>query len=112
MSIRYLKKFSTVDTEYDKQIKTHLEKAKKELLSALQVIGSKKKTNMVFRIASRATEYEIMGILTLLDKVSVIKSTGQEETLSPKEIRQQRKEKRLARGTMGRKGVRNVRRNR
>lgn len=106
---RYLKKFSNVDTEYDQQIKVHLEKAKKELLSALRIISNKKRMNILFRMASRRTEVEIQGVLSLIDKISIIKPIPTEEkTLSPKEKRVMRRNK----GKVETNEVGNGRRNR
>lgn len=109
MSNRYLNKFhQNENTEYDKQIKSHLEKAKREIMSALRVIAERKKMNMAFRLASKSTEMEILGLLSLIDKVRVIKPMTVEEEISPKEKRLQRRNK----GKVENKGVTNVRRNR
>lgn len=109
MPNRYLNKFhKNEETEYDKQIKSHLERAKREILSALRVISEKKKLNMTFRLASKTTEMEILGLLSLIDKVRVIKPMPVEETVNPKEKRLQRKNK----GMVGNRERRNVRRNR
>ena len=109
MPNRYLNKFHrNEDTEYDRKIKSHLEKAKREILSALRVISEKKKRNMPFRLASRATEMEILGLLSLIDKVKVIKPIATTEEISPRQKRAERRN----RGKVDNNGVRNVRRNR
>lgn len=89
MANRYLNKFSDYEyTETDRQIKSHLEKAKKEVVSALRIIANKRRTNLLYRVASRRTELELQGILSLIDKISVVKPLPKEEkALSPKEKR-------------------------
>lgn len=112
MTSRYLNKFSTQkNTESDRQIKSHLEKAKRELVSALRIIANKRRTNILYRVASRRTEIEIQGILSLIDKVSVVKPLPNEEkALSPKEKRVLRRNGGTVKSTSGVKNVRQKRR--
>lgn len=106
---RYLNKLSKTEKEYDKKIRDHLDKAKKEILSALSIVSNNKKTNLLFRVASRKTESELRGLLTLIERVSMVKPLPMEENkLSVKELRAQRRN----RGKVKSNGVDNVRRNR
>ena len=111
MADRYLNKFSNSEyTETDRQIKSHLEKAKRELVSALRVIANKRRTNLLYRVASRRTELELQGILSLIDKISVVKPMPKEEkALSPKEKRVLRRNGGKVSST---RGVANGKRNR
>ena len=89
MADRYLNKFSDREhTKTDREIKSHLEKAKKEVISALRILASKRRTNLLYRMASRRTELELQGVLSLIDKISVVKPLAEDEkVLSPKEKR-------------------------
>lgn len=111
MANRYLNKFSEYEyTETDRQIKSHLEKAKRELVSALRIIASKRRSNLLYRVASRRTELELQSILSLIDKISVVKPLPQKEMeLSPKEKRAERRNRGKVNST---NGVGNGKRNR
>lgn len=111
MANRYLNKFSDYEyTDTDRQIKSHLEKAKREVVSALRLIANSRRTNILYRVASRRTELELQGVLSLIDKISVVKPLPKEEKANTP------KEKRLLRRNRGKvsstNGVGNGRRNR
>ena len=112
MTSRYLNKFSNQKhSASDEQIKAHLEKAKRELVSALKIIARNRRTNILYRVASRKTEIEMKGILTLIDRVSVIKPLQeQEKDLTPKEKRALRRNGGTVKSTSGVKNVRQKRR--
>ena len=114
MTSRYLNKFSNQKhSASDEQIKAHLEKAKRELVSALNIIARNRRTNILYRVASRKTEIEMQGILTLIDRVSVIKPLQEQEKekeLTPKEKRALRRNGGIVKSTSGVENVRQKRR--
>ena len=111
MANRYLNKFSDYEyTDTDRQIKSHLEKAKREVVSALRIIANSRRTNILYRVASRRTELELQGVLSLIDKISVVKPLPKEEkAITPKEKRLLRRNRGKVSST---KEVGNGRRNR
>lgn len=109
MAKKYLKGFEKPHLEHDIKIKSHLVKAKKEILSALQVISDNKRRDTQFRLASRTTEIGLIGLLNLIENIPFTKELPKAEVKTSKELRQIRKDKRKG-GNLRGKGVRNVRR--
>ena len=110
MANKYLRGLSSKTlTEQDAKIKSHLVRAKKEVLSALQVITDQKRKDVHFRLASRSTEVALAGVLNLLENIPFIRPIDESKQKTVKELREQRKGKGKE-GTLKGKGVRNVRR--